>query len=117
MSSLMTETLLQPDVTPLPPETGFSSSRDRVRIHRAQEIRTVPRGGFSSAAPNSISSKCVGTSTPICAASASMNVTRSSYFSQMPWQSPDNTPSAFRRPSSAASTHPSRLIAGEQFGR
>jgi hypothetical protein len=48
MSSLMTETLLQPDVTPLPPETGFSSSRDRVRIHRAQEIRTVPRGGFSA---------------------------------------------------------------------
>jgi hypothetical protein len=39
----MTETLLQPDVTPLPPETGFSSSRDRVRIHRAQENELFPR--------------------------------------------------------------------------
>jgi hypothetical protein len=37
----MTETASQPDVTLLQPETGFSS-RDRVRVHRAQEIRTVP---------------------------------------------------------------------------
>jgi hypothetical protein len=42
MSSSMTETALQPDVTRLQPETGFSSSRDRVGIHRAQEKRTVP---------------------------------------------------------------------------
>jgi hypothetical protein len=42
MSSSRTETALQPDVTRLQPETDFSSSRDRVRIHRAQEIRTVP---------------------------------------------------------------------------
>jgi hypothetical protein len=65
----MTETASQPDVTRLQPETGFSS-RDRVRIHRAQEIRTCSRGGFSSAAPNSISSKSAAISTPICAGTA-----------------------------------------------
>jgi hypothetical protein len=43
MSSSMTETALQPDVTPLQPETGFSSSRDRVRSHRAQENGLLPR--------------------------------------------------------------------------
>jgi hypothetical protein len=37
----MTETASQPDVTPLQPETGFSSSRDRVGIHRAQEKRRL----------------------------------------------------------------------------
>jgi len=45
MSSSMTETASQPDVTPLQPETGFSSSRDRVgiHIHRAQEYGLLPR--------------------------------------------------------------------------
>jgi hypothetical protein len=43
MSSSMTETASQPDVTPLQPETGFSSSRDRVGIHRAQENGLLPR--------------------------------------------------------------------------
>jgi hypothetical protein len=43
MSSSMTETASQPDVTPLQPETGFSSSRDRVGIHRAQEYGLLPR--------------------------------------------------------------------------
>ncbi|MGB5182697.1 MAG: hypothetical protein WBO12_10985, partial [Xanthobacteraceae bacterium] len=37
------ETALQPNVTPLQPETGFSSSRDRVGIHRAQENGLLPR--------------------------------------------------------------------------
>ena len=39
----MTETASQPDETPLQPETGFSSSRDRVGIHRAQENGLLPR--------------------------------------------------------------------------
>jgi hypothetical protein len=43
MSSSMTETASQPDVTPLQPETGFSSSRDRVGIHRAQENGLFPQ--------------------------------------------------------------------------
>jgi hypothetical protein len=40
----MTETASQPDVTPLQPETGFSSSRDRMRSHRARKkYGLVPR--------------------------------------------------------------------------
>jgi hypothetical protein len=50
----MTETASQPDVTRLQPETGFSS-RDRVRIHRAQEIRTCSRGGLNASRKNGFS--------------------------------------------------------------
>jgi hypothetical protein len=51
MSSSMTETALQPDVTRLQPATGFSSSRDRVRIHRGQEMRTVPAAASRQSNP------------------------------------------------------------------
>jgi hypothetical protein len=39
----MTETASQPDVTRLQPETGFSSSRDRVRIHARKKYGLFPR--------------------------------------------------------------------------
>jgi hypothetical protein len=75
----MTETASQPDVTRLQLETGFSSSRDRVGIH-ARKKTDCCRGGFSSAAPNSISSKSAAISTPICAGTAPMTATRSKPF-------------------------------------
>jgi hypothetical protein len=78
----MTETASQPDVTRLQLETGFSSSRDRVGIH-ARKKTDCCRGGFSSAAPNSISSKSAAISTPIAEAIAPTKPRRSRHSSWM----------------------------------